>query len=87
MSVLKGEVSRKFAVISKTQVSRINEIVVKFVIKYHPCAIKLSISAADQRKSMLVWIGTMRLMFFKLSHVCFQNALEQMTSCSFQGLI
>ena len=49
---LKGEVSRKFAVISKPKnvlsVNRNNEMIVKFVKNYHPSAIKLSISASDQ---------------------------------------
>ena len=31
---------------------------VKFVINYHPSAIKLSISASGQRQSRLVWIET-----------------------------
>ena len=61
--ILKGEVSREFAVISfKTQkclsVSRNNEIIVKFVINYHPIAIKLSIGASGQRQSRPVWIET-----------------------------
>ena len=60
--LLKGEVSRKFAVISETQkclsVSRNNEIIVKFVINYYPCAIKLSISASGQRQSRPLWIET-----------------------------
>ena len=46
----KGEVSRKFAVISKS-VSRNNEIIVKFVINYRPSVIKLSISASGLRQS------------------------------------
>ena len=53
--LLKGEVSRKFAVISKPKnvspVSRNNEIIVKFVINYHPSAIKLSITASGKRQS------------------------------------
>ena len=32
--------------------------IVKFVINYHPSAIKLSISASDQRQSRLEWIET-----------------------------
>ena len=51
---VKGEVPRKFAVISKPKnvlpVIRNNEITVKFVINYHPSAIKLSISASGQRQ-------------------------------------
>ena len=58
----KGEVSRKFAVISKPKkclsASRNNEIIVKFVINYHPSAIKLLISASGQRQSWPVWIET-----------------------------
>ena len=58
---IKGEVSRKFAVISKPKclsVSRNKEIIVKFVINYHPSAIELSISASGQRQSRPVWIET-----------------------------
>ena len=33
-------------------------IIVKFVINYHPSAIKLSISASGQRQSRPVWIET-----------------------------
>ena len=59
---LKGEVSRKFACHFKTQkclsVSRNNKIIVKFVINYHPSAIKLSIRASGQRQSRPVWIET-----------------------------
>ena len=86
----KGEVSRKFAVISKPpkclSVSRNKEIIVKFIINYHPSAIKLSIGVSGQRQSTSVWIENVRLMFFKFSHFCFQNALEQITSCSRQEL-
>ena len=31
-------------------------------------------------------LKNVRLMFFKVSHFCFQNVLEQITSCSFQEL-
>ena len=55
-TILKGEVSRTFAVTSKP--SRNNEIVVKFVKNYHPSAIKLSISASGQRQGRPVWIET-----------------------------
>ena len=59
---LKEEVSRKFAVISKPKkclsVSRNNEIIVKFVINYHPSAIELLIGASGQRQSRPVWIET-----------------------------
>ena len=55
--VLKGEVSRKFAVISKPKNVRLSaekcscqEIIVKFVINYDPSAIKLSISASGQKQ-------------------------------------
>ena len=54
---LKGEVSHKFAVISKPKnvsVSSNNEIIVKFVINYHPSTIKLSIGASVPQ----VWIET-----------------------------
>ena len=58
----KEEVSRKFDVISKPQkclsVSRNKEIIVKFVINYHPSTIKLSISASRQRQNWPVWIET-----------------------------
>ena len=37
-------------------VSRNREIIVKFVINYHPSAIKLLISASGQRQSSSVWI-------------------------------
>ena len=47
VATLKGEVSRKFAVVSKPKnvclFGRNNDIIVKFVINYHPSAIKLSI--------------------------------------------
>ena len=59
---VKGEVSHKFAVISKPKnvclSGRNKEIIVKFVINYHPSAIKLSISASGQRQSRSVWIET-----------------------------
>ena len=87
IGTLKGEVSRKFAVISKPKnvclSGKNKEIIVKFVINYHPSAIKLLISASGQRQSRPVWIENLkkvRLMFFKFSHFCFQNALEQITS-------
>ena len=63
---------------------------VKFVKNYHLSAIKLLISASGQRQSRPVWIETclknIRLMFFKFSHFCFQDVLEQITSCFFQEL-
>ena len=34
------------------------EIIVKFVINYHPSAIKLSISASGQRQGSPAWIET-----------------------------
>ena len=55
ISGIKGEVSRKFAVISKPPkclyVNRNNKIhvIVKFVINYHLSGIKLSISTSGQR--------------------------------------
>ena len=52
ITLFKGEVSRKFAVISKPK------IIVKFAINYHPSAIKLLISASGQRQSRSVWIET-----------------------------
>ena len=59
---VKGEVSRKFDVISKPQnvclSTETKKITVKFVINYHPSAIKLSISASGQRQSRPVWIET-----------------------------
>ena len=58
---VKGEVSRKFAVISKPKcltVSRNNKIIVKFVKNYHPSTIILSISASGQRQSRPVSIET-----------------------------
>ena len=39
-------------------VSRNKEIIVKFVINYHPSGIKLSITASGQRQSRPVWIET-----------------------------
>ena len=39
-------------------VSRKKELIVKFVINYHPSATKLSISASGQRQSRPVWIET-----------------------------
>ena len=39
-------------------VNRNKEIIVKFVINYHPSAIKLLISASGQRQSRSVWIET-----------------------------
>ena len=39
-------------------VSRNKEVIVKFVINYHPSAIKLSISASGQKQSRPVWIET-----------------------------
>ena len=63
---LKGEVSRKFAVSFQNpkcvSVSRNHEIIVKFVINYHPSAIKLSISAFGQRQSRQVWIETWKML-------------------------
>ena len=62
ISELIGEVSRKFAVISKPKnnlsVSRNRAIIIKFVINYHPSAIKLSISSSSKRQSRPVWIET-----------------------------
>ena len=63
-------------------VSRNKEIIVKFVLNYHPSAMKLSISASGMDSNL----KNFRLMFFKFSHFCFQNALEQITSYSFQEL-
>ena len=63
LSEIKGEVSRKFQCRHfKTQkclsVSRNKEIIVKFVINYHPSAKKLSISASGQRQSRPIGIET-----------------------------
>ena len=55
--MLKGEVSRKFAVIPKPKNVCLSA-EVKFVLNYHPSAIKLSICASGQRQSRLVWIET-----------------------------
>ena len=62
--LLKGEVSHKFAVISKPKNVCLHQQkqkkIFKFVINnfYHPSAMKLSISASGQRQSRLVWIET-----------------------------
>ena len=42
----------------KIFVSRNKEIIVKFVINYHPSAIKPLISASGQRQSRPVWMET-----------------------------
>ena len=52
---VKGEVSRKFGVISKPKyvclTTGTKKLLSSFVINYHPSAIKLSISASGQRQS------------------------------------
>ena len=59
---LKGKYRANLLPFPKTQkclsVSRNNEIIVKFVLNYHPSAIKLSIIASGQRQSRSVWIET-----------------------------
>ena len=50
-----------------------------FVKDHHPSAIKLSISASDQRQSgsELDWnLKNVRVKFLNFLHFCFQNALE-----------
>ena len=75
-----------------SSVSRNNEIHCKCQVCYkiyQPSAIKLLISVSGQRQSKPEWIETwkmLRLMFFKFSHLCFQNALEQISSWSFKEL-
>ena len=85
VSALRGsitEICRHFKTQKRLSVGRNKGIIVKFVINYHPSAIKLSISASGQRQSRPIWIETWKM----LGHFCFQNALEQITSCSFQEL-
>ena len=52
------QICRHFQTQKCVSVSKNNEIIVKFVINYHPSAIKLSISASGQRQSRSVWIET-----------------------------
>ena len=88
---LKGEVSRKFGVVSKASkrfvINRNLNVLLKFVVNYHPSVLRQPMSVCGYRWTGLKWTATWKtlgLTVFNFSRFRSQNALEQAMSCPFQ---
>ena len=65
---------------------KLPKVLLKFVEDCHTSVLRLLMSVSGHRLTGLEWTATLKtlgcLTIFKFSHFCFQNALEQVMSCS-----